>query len=81
MSPFSPDGDLAGTPVVFSPSVRRRRGSQVVRDVRRQKATVLRYAPRLIRTKRAQQSAPFSGRVLDVLASLQLQVGVVCRFQ
>jgi hypothetical protein len=28
MSPFYTDGDLAGTPGSFSPSVRRRRGSQ-----------------------------------------------------
>ena len=50
MSPFYPEGDLAGTPVSFSPSVRRRRGSQVGGDVRRQEAAVRRYASRGIRT-------------------------------
>ena len=42
MSPFCSDGDLAGTPVSFSPSVRRMRCSQVGGDVLRQDATVLR---------------------------------------
>jgi hypothetical protein len=40
--------------------------------VLRQDAAVLRYAPRLIRTMHAQQSAPFSRMALDVLARLQL---------
>jgi hypothetical protein len=35
MSPFYAEGDLAGTPVLFSPSVRRRRSSQAGRDVLR----------------------------------------------
>jgi hypothetical protein len=35
MSPFYMEGDLAGTPVLFSPSVRRRRCSQVGQDVLR----------------------------------------------
>jgi hypothetical protein len=35
MSLFYPEGDLAGTPVLFSPSVRRWRGSQAGRDVLR----------------------------------------------
>jgi hypothetical protein len=35
MSPFDTEGDLAGTPVSFSPSVRRRRGSQAGRAVLR----------------------------------------------
>jgi hypothetical protein len=35
MSPFYPAGDLAGTPGLFSPSVRRMRGSQAGRDVLR----------------------------------------------
>jgi hypothetical protein len=72
MSLFYPDGDLAGTPVLFSLSVRRQRGSQVGQDVLRQDTAVLRSAPRPIRTKRAQQSAPFSGRTLDVLAPLHI---------
>jgi hypothetical protein len=72
MSPFYPEGDLAGTPCWFSPSVRRQRCSQVGCDVLRQHAVVLRYAPRVIRTKRAQKSAPFPGRAPDVLARLQL---------
>jgi hypothetical protein len=42
MSPFYVEGDLAGTPVSFSPSVRSMRGSQVGRDVLRQDAAVLR---------------------------------------
>jgi hypothetical protein len=35
MSPFHTEGDLAGTPVPFSPSVRKMRCSQVGQDVRR----------------------------------------------
>jgi hypothetical protein len=66
------EGDLAGTPVSFSLSVRNMCCSQVEQDVLRQDAAVLRYAPRVIRTKRAQQSAPFSGRTLDVRAPLHL---------
>jgi hypothetical protein len=58
--------------VLFSPSVRRRGGSQVGHDVLRQEAAVRRYAPRPIRTKRAQKSAPISRRALHVLAPLQL---------
>lgn len=73
MSPFYLDGDLAGTPGSFSPSVRNMRCSQVGYAVLRQEAVVLRYAPCLIRTKRAQQLALFSGMACDVLASLQLR--------
>ena len=58
----------------FSPSVRRRRCSQVGQDVRRQNAPVRRYAPRVIRTKRAQQSRRFPGMACDVLAPLQLSL-------
>jgi hypothetical protein len=72
MSPFYPEGDLAGTPVSFSRSVRKRRCSQVGQDVLRQKATVLRYVPRVIRIMHAQKSAPFSRRAPDVLACLHL---------
>jgi hypothetical protein len=61
-----------GTPVLCSPSVRRRCCSQVGEDVLRQEATVLRYAPRVIRTKRAQQSTRFPGITHDVLAPLHL---------
>jgi hypothetical protein len=50
------------------------RCSQVGQDVLRQDAAVLRYAPRGIRTMRAQQSAPFSRMAHDVLAPLQLIV-------
>jgi hypothetical protein len=56
----------------FSLSVRSMRCSQVGPDVRRQDAAVLRYEPRVIRTKRAQKTAPFPGRAPDVLARLQL---------
>jgi hypothetical protein len=62
-SPFSTDGDLAGTPVSFSLSVRNMCCSQVEQDVLRQDAAVLRYAPRVIRTKRAQKFASFSEAV------------------
>jgi hypothetical protein len=72
MSPFYINGDLAGTSVSFSPSVRTMRGSQVGQDVLRQKAAVLRYVTRVTRSMRAQQSAPFPGRALDVLARLQV---------
>jgi hypothetical protein len=72
MSSFYTEGDLAGMPVLFSPSVRKMCCSQVGQDVLRQDAAVLRYAPRVIRTKRVQKSPPFSGRTLDVLAPLQL---------
>jgi hypothetical protein len=72
MSPFYPESDLESTLVSFSPSVRRRCCSQVGQDVLRQEAAVLRYARRGIRTTRAQPSAPFSGRTLDVLAPLHL---------
>src|SRR5215510_7568730 len=75
-SPFSTEDDLAGTSVLFSPSVRRRRCSQVGQDVLRQDALVLRYAPRVILTKSAQKLTPFSGRTLDVLAPLQLQTAI-----
>jgi hypothetical protein len=75
MSPFYMEGDLAGTPVSFSPSVRKMRCSQVEQDVRRQDAAVLRYASSVIRTKRAQKLASFSGMARDVLAHLHL---VVC---
>jgi hypothetical protein len=74
MSPFYPKGDLAGTLVSFSPSVCRRRGSQLGQDVLRQKAAVLRYVPRVIRIMHAQKSAPFSRRAPDVLARLHLRV-------
>jgi hypothetical protein len=73
MSPFDPAGDLAGTPVLFSLSVRNMRCSQVEQDVLRQEAAVLRYASSVIRTKRAQKSAPFSGMAYDVLAPLQVE--------
>jgi hypothetical protein len=83
MSPFHPEGDLAGTSVSFSPSVRKMCCSQIGQDVLRQDAAVLRYAPRVIRTKRAQKSPPFSGRTLDVLAPLHVlvvgYVGMQCR--
>jgi hypothetical protein len=72
LSPFYPEGDLAGTPGSFSPSVRRRRGSQVGQDVLRQDTAVRRHAPRLIRTKRAQQSPRFPGIARNVLAPLHL---------
>jgi hypothetical protein len=72
MSPFYLEGDLAGTPVSFSPSVRRMRCSQAGRDVLRQEAAVRRYAPRVIRIIYAQKSAPFSRRAPDVLARLHL---------
>jgi hypothetical protein len=72
MSPFYPEGDLAGTPVSFSPSVRRQRGSQVGQDVRRQNTTVRRYAPRVIRPKRAQKVPRFPGIARDVLAPLHI---------
>jgi hypothetical protein len=72
MSPFHPDGDLAGTPGSFSPSVRRRRCSQAGGDVLRQEAAVLRYASRVIRIMRAQKFAPFPGRAPDVLARLHI---------
>jgi hypothetical protein len=56
--------------VSSSPRVRRRRCSQVGRDVLRQDAAVLRYASRVIRTMRAQKSAPFSSMARDVLTYL-----------
>jgi hypothetical protein len=65
---------MKGTESLFSPSVRRPRCSQVGGDVLRQDAAVRRYAPRGIRTMRAQQSALFAGRTLDVLAPLHLSV-------
>jgi hypothetical protein len=65
-------GDLEGAPVLFSPSVRKRRCSQVGRTVLRQNTTVRRYAPRVIRTKRAQQAPWFPGIVHDVLAPLHI---------
>ena len=46
--------------------------SQVEQDVLRQDAAVLRYASSVIRTKRAQKFASFSGMARDVLAHLQL---------
>jgi hypothetical protein len=49
-----------------------RRCSQVGRDVSRQDAAVLRYAPRVIRTMCAQKSARFSRMARDVLAHLQV---------
>jgi Tn3 transposase DDE domain len=70
MEGAGPDHRLAATPHVFFHS----HSACAAGDVLRQDATVLRYAPRPIRTKRAQQSAPFSGRTLDVLAPLQLAV-------
>jgi hypothetical protein len=63
---------VVGTPVLFSPRVRRRRCSQAGQDVLRQDAAVLRYVPRAIRIMHAQKSAPFPGRAPDVLARLQL---------
>jgi hypothetical protein len=41
-------------------------------DVLRQKAAVLRYAPRVIRIARAQKPTPFPGIARDVLAHLRL---------
>jgi hypothetical protein len=70
MSQFYTEGDLKGTPVSFSPRVRRQRCSQVGRDVLRQDAAVLRCVPRAIRTTRAQLSTPFPGMARDVLARL-----------
>lgn len=61
MSPFYMEVDLAGTPVSFSLSVRNMCCSQVEQDVLRQDAAVLRYASSVIRTKRAQNFASFSG--------------------
>jgi pimeloyl-ACP methyl ester carboxylesterase len=72
MSLFYLDGDLAGTPGSFSPSVRRMCCSQVGQGVLRQNAAVRRYMSRVIRTMRAQQSALFSRRAPNVLARLQL---------
>jgi hypothetical protein len=72
MSPFYTEGDLAGTSVSFSPSVRRMRCSQVGRNVLRQDAAVRRYAARVIRTMRAQPSTRFPGMALDVLAPLHI---------
>ena len=51
MSPFYTEGDLAGTPVSFSPSVRNMCCSQVGRDVLRQETAVLKYTSRGIRTE------------------------------
>ena len=59
----------------FSPSVRRRRCSQVEQDVLRQAAAVRRYAPRVIRIMRAQQSMLFPGMARDVLAPPHLSRG------
>ena len=72
MSPFYTEGDLEGRYFSFSPSVRSRRRSQVERAVLRQDAAVRRYAPRVIRTMRAQKSAPFPGIAHDVLARLHI---------
>jgi hypothetical protein len=72
MSPFYSEGDLAGRPASFSQSVRKRHCSQVGRDVLRQDAAVRRYAPRDIRTKRAQKVPRFPGIARDVLAPLQI---------
>jgi hypothetical protein len=77
MSPFYADGDLAGTPGSFSPSVRRMRCSQAGQAVRRQDTAVRRHAPRLIRIMRAQKSVPFPGRTLDVLAPLHIEQQVI----
>jgi site-specific recombinase XerD len=73
MSPFYTEGDLEGSPVSFSPNVRRMRCSQVGRDVLRQDAAVRRYAHRVIRTTHAQQSTRFPGMARGVLAHLQLR--------
>jgi hypothetical protein len=54
MSPFYIEGDLVGTPVSFSSSVRSMRCSQVGCAVLRQEAAVLRNAPRPIHTKCAE---------------------------
>src|SRR2546427_9249802 len=62
-----------GTPVLFSPSVRRRCCSQVGQDVLRQDAAVRRYASRVIRIMCAQKSAWFSGETRDVLAPLHVR--------
>jgi hypothetical protein len=62
-----------GTPVLFSPSVRRRCSSQVGPEVLRQEATVLRYTSCVIRTKRAQKVPQFPGITRDVRAHLQVK--------
>jgi hypothetical protein len=74
MSPFSIEGDLAGTPVSFSLSVRNMCCSQVEQDVLRQDAAVRRYASSVIRTKREQKFASFPGMAPDVLAPLQVSI-------
>jgi hypothetical protein len=71
MSQTCIEGDLAGTPGSFSPSVRRRRCSQAGGDVLRQDAAVLRYASRVIRIMRAQKPTRFPGMAPDALARLQ----------
>jgi hypothetical protein len=76
MSPFDTEGDLEGRYVSFSPSVRSRRGSQAGCAVLRQDATVRRYAPRVIRTMRAQPSALFPGIAHAVLARRHLSPDV-----
>jgi hypothetical protein len=76
MSPFYSEGNLAGTPVLFSLSVRRQRCSQVGGDVLRQDAVVLRFLPGVIRTKRAQKPTPFPGMAFDVLAPPQVGDGL-----
>ena len=76
MSPFYTEGDLEGRYFSFSPSVRSRRRSQVERAVLRQDAAVRRDAPRVIRTMRAQKSAPFPGIAPDVLARLHISPDV-----
>src|ERR1700752_5053812 len=73
MAPFYPEGDLAGTPVLFSPSVRKMCCSQVGRDVLRQPTVVRRYASRVIRIMRAQKVPPFPGIARDVLAHLHVE--------
>jgi hypothetical protein len=72
MSPFYTEGDLEGRYFSCSPSVRSRRRSQVERAVLSQDAAVRRYAPSVIRTIRAQKSAPFPGIAHDVLARRHL---------
>ena len=72
MSHLGTEDDLEGMPASFSPSVRRRRCSQVGWDVRRPEAAVLRSVPPVIRTMCTQKPASFPGIARDVLAPLQL---------
>jgi hypothetical protein len=81
MSPLYSEGDLGDTKGSFSPSVRKMCCSQVGRDVLRQEAAIRRYAPRVIRTMRAQKVPRFPGMACDVLAPLHIWLATptVCR--